>query len=427
MPTDPVIVDTTIVAVGTKIPNYGTVLVVGRESGGTAAVNTPMLLSNLTDVATYFGGSTDTYNAAVNLFQQGVAEAYFVKATNTVVAAESVTKGSLQTLAHTVVAGNPIPVIAAHTFVFTDGTPTDPGAGKAMLNPRTGQIFINVGGGGSASIAYSYTDWTNLILAISQQSIALAMLAESPMTFQFYGDWYTFINSYLDVYRIIGVAAAGWTGAESVSTILAPITIYSTRHLVAVAHKDVTNDVAASVIGVLSGIKPWDKLMWKNIDELDMTAYFSKSEVATLEAANVNAMINKSGLDRISDGLTRGVATLYEYVDIVRTRYYLESLIIEKLDYLIANTIIQYTAEGINLVKSTVESACQEAVDVGALRTPIEVNGALSKGYVVEVPTYDSIPLADKEGRILRNVFVTARLPGHIQEIRLNLTLEIGG
>ena len=79
------------------------------------------------------------------------------------------------------------------------------------------------------------------------------------------------------------------------------------------------------------------------------------------------------------------------------------------------------------MVRSTIEAACEDAVNVGALREPFLSSGILKKGYDVEVPAYDTISASDKTARILRNVFVTARLPGHIQEITLNLTLEIGG
>jgi len=427
MPLDPVFIDTTIVAVGSKIPNYGTVLVIGREAGGSAADNTPMELSNLTDVSTYFGGTSDIYLAAVELFAQGVASAYFVRATNTDVAAEAVTMGSLQTLTNFPVAGVTAPVIAAHTIEYTSGVPTDPGASKAMINTLTGKIWVNVGGGGTVNIAYSYTDWTTLITALEDLNIDIAMLAMSPITYLFYGDWYTMINSYLDVSRVIGVGMGGWTGSESVADISDPITEFTTRHLVAFAHQDDTQDVAAMMAGVLSGVVPWDKLMWKTVTGVEMDAYFSKSNVATFEADNINVIINKSDLDRASDGLTRGTGTLYEYVDIVRSQYYLEELIIDRLSDLIAGTHIQYTPSGIALVRSTVEAACQDAVNVGALREPYLVNNMLTKGYDVEVPAYSTISAADKTARILRNVFVTARLPGHIQEIRLNLTLEIGG
>ena len=425
MPLDPVIIDTTIVAVGAKIPNYGTVLVIGREAGGSAADNIPMELTNLVDVATYFGGTTDIYDAAVEVFAQGVASAYFVRATNTAVAIESIIQGSVDITDFFPVAGAPIPAIAAFTIEYTTGVPTDPGATKAMLNPLTGQIWVS--GAGTQNLAYSYTDWTVLITALEDLNIDLVVLAMSPITYQFYGDWYTMVNSYLDVSRVVGIGMGGWTGAETVADIADPIKEFTTRHLVAIAHQDDTQDVAAMVAGVLSGVVPWDKMMWKVIDGVEMDAYFSKSNVGLFEADNINVIISKADLDRASDGLTRGVSTLYEYVDIVRTQYYLEELIITKLSDLIAGTHIQYTPAGISLVRSMVESACQDAVDVGALRQPYIVGDKLTKGYDVEVPEYSTITAADKTARILKNVFVTARLPGHIQEIRLNLTLEIGG
>jgi hypothetical protein len=45
--------------------------------------------------------------------------------------------------------------------------------------------------------------------------------------------------------------------------------------------------------------------------------------------------------------------------------------------------------------------------------------------YVVEVPDFADVSDADRLGRILRNVFVTVYLRGHIQEIRLNLAIVI--
>jgi len=423
MPVDPIIIDTSIQAVGATIPNYGVVLCIGREDGGTAADNVPMLLSNLTDVATYFGNTTDIYKAAQMIFAQGVAEAYFVRAINTVVAVEAVTKGSLQTLVHPKVAGIPAPVIAANTMVYTNGVPTDPGASKAMLNPITGKIFVN--GVGSVNIAYYYTDWAAVITAVKELDVQLCVMAMSPISYQFISDWTDMLDDYCDTYQVIGCGMGAWTTGLAIAGMTAPIKVFTTKHLVALVHKDATHDVGAALAGMLSGVQPWDKMMWKTIEDVVMASYFTNAEVATIEADYINAVITKFQLDIASNGLTRDTSDAYKYVDLVRTRYYLEGLLKDRLSYLLMNSQVPYTPGGLSLVESSVAEACEVAVGAGALRTPYLVNGVLYKGYTIQMPLYENITAGDKEDRILRNVYITARLTGHIQEITMNLALQI--
>jgi len=399
------------------VASYGEICILGQDAGGTAADETLVTCNNLAEVATQFGSGTDIYNAAVEAFAQGVSSIKAIRAKTTSVVGEVVTEGSEQTLtgipAGSRLTGRVTPTAGAATFVgFKYDDPlTVPGTGEFVVNSKTGKVFFE--GASTDTINYTVVDWESAIAKmIDDPTIDIVVLANSPANAAYYGDLDYVWSNYVDPYNVIFPIQTDPT--ESVADQVTGAGKYSSKNVVAVAHKDTGSDVAGGVAGVISKTQPWDKLMWKSIARVSMASYFTPSEVdSTLEANKVNAIISKVGSDVLSDGLTTFGGD-YKFVDITRTQYYIEGLIDSALTALIKNARVPYTPTGAASVQSAIASALDVAVGVGAL-----------SGYTVQMPDFDSIPQADKSARKLQNILVTAYLAGHIQTISLSLSLQL--
>ena len=126
---------------------------------------------------------------------------------------------------------------------------------------------------------------------------------------------------------------------------------------------------------------------------------------------------------------TLGVASTFEgrsfngeFIDIIRFTDFLQARIEENVfSALLNNEKIPYTQSGIAQVESPLRAALQEGVRVGGLASPDGIQPA----FTISVPDINTIPVADRAARILRNLNFTAFLAGaiHTTEIRGNLTL----
>ena len=181
------------------------------------------------------------------------------------------------------------------------------------------------------------------------------------------------------------------------------------------------DDIAAALTGAFAAKKPWDKMMWLEAEGVDVPCHFGKTDVTTFETGSVpmNVMIEKLSKDVVSDGLTNQTTPAasggtYNYIDITRTRYWLESLIEEKLENLMMESQIPYTNVGIAMVEAKIREACQEVVDDGGITE-----------FSIDMPTCDEIDAADRAIRYLQNIIVNVQLTGHIQTISLELKITI--
>jgi len=419
MPVNPVTVTTTVTIATQRVASYGEICIVGTEAGGAAPDNTVELIDNLTDIATRFGSTTDLYYAAERIFDQGVASVYCVRVGSTNVPSEAVIVGA-GVLANFPVYGKSTITLAAYTVQFTTGTPSDPGAGKIEINTKTGAIWVGTGAGGN--IAYDYLDWTGLFAVTKDYSFDIMVAAMYFTEEQEYGDVDTLLDDCDSENRVMPIMAVKSAAAAGIVTLAAD---FSSKNAVFIAH-GCDEDAAAAVAGRMSIVKPWEKMMWKKIPGLTMDAYYDDSDVATLEAGNVNAIILRNNeYDVMSDGLTTEGST-YKYIDITRTQYYLETQIITGLGDLIERVDIPYTPNGLDMVKSNIETACETAVGVGAVRAPfVNDDGDYSSPYIVQMPDWDTISSADKTARLLQNIYVTVYLAGQIQAISLYLNIQI--
>jgi len=422
MPINPIIVDTTITPPLEVKPAWGNVGIVGRDTGGTATDNEVKECFNLGDVETYFGSGTDVYKAAEKVFEQGVLKLFAMRLGKVDVVNEAVSEGTVQVLANKPVLGRPVVSIVnsagvSVTPIYVYGTP----AADGEINMNTGEIFV--AGVGMAAVSYSYVpDWTVIEQKLKEANINMLVMAMTYGDAQFYGEmlkWKSMVNTNNWIATISG------NPTYAPATIVTDLAYYSSRNIVGVAHKDPVNDVAAAVTGCMATFVPWDKLMWTQIKGIAPAGYFTTTEVEdVLENGLVNAIIQKLDVNRMSDGLTLA-GEPYKYIDITRTRYYMEDLITTQLSTMIATEHVPFTPVGILRVKSAIGSACETGVAVGALREPFYMGGVLQPSYKIQTPAFEDIPAEDKVNRILRNVLITIWLASHIQSITMNLNIQL--
>lgn len=180
------------------------------------------------------------------------------------------------------------------------------------------------------------------------------------------------------------------------------------------------DDIAACALGAILIHAPWVTAMWKYV-RCAVTGYFRPDEVQMLErgdplnqgTGNVNVIINPSGANVLSDGLTCGGNP--RYIDIIRTRFYTVRRIKEALWALRQNTDkLGYDAIGFAAVKGALDGVMEDMV-----------RGHAITNYQVLLPDLDSIPFNDRTNRVLRNIRIGARLVGDIHVFYIDLTLTV--
>jgi len=407
----------------------------------TYCYNKVLEFSTIAAVEDQFGSGTDVANAAEMIFTQQVKTLWIVRAeikTVTDEAAADVDDVTM-TLAHVPPCGETLPTIKGDGVSATvkwdplcaaDHLPSS-ASGEAWVNPITGFVgiddnMISGTGAGLVVTSYTYIDWAAINTAISNEDINIVVLADTPTADAHLGDLDKLIG-YCDSNNWIMPIMSNATTAANIITQFNYLT--DSRNVMGIATTQTDDDIAACGAGLLANLKPWDNVMWQRLHGLSMQTYFTTEEVeSTLEGSEVNpvnAVIRKIDTDVMSNGLTT-VGGDYKYIDITRTKYYLEDLIRDRLTTLLMGTKLTYEKKALAVVASTIRSACEEAVHATALREPwYDEAGDLHTGYIVEMPAFEDIPTADRVNRVLRNVFVTAYLAGHIQEIRLNLLITI--
>lgn len=181
-------------------------------------------------------------------------------------------------------------------------------------------------------------------------------------------------------------------------------------YFVAYADAEPVDDVAAVALGRLLTLKPWVTPLWKPV-VMDTKAFFSPTDLVTLENGNVNALILLPGKVCLSNGLTTKGTPLY--IDVTRTKYY----ITRQCQLAVANLRMQmekipYTQNGIDYVKGALGSALVEIQRAGAIT-----------GFTVTVPAFESISDADKAARRLSGIAVSVLLAGEIHTFTIDLAV----
>ena len=181
-------------------------------------------------------------------------------------------------------------------------------------------------------------------------------------------------------------------------------------YFVAYADPEPVDDVAAVALGRLLTLKPWVTPLWRPV-VMDTNVFFSPTDLVTLEAGSVNALISLSGKVCLSNGLTTNSTPLY--IDVTRAKYY----ITRQCQLAVANLRMQmekipYTQNGIDYVKGA----------LGACLSDIQRAGAIT-AFNVGVPALESISESDRAARRLTGITVSVVLAGEIHTFSIDLSV----
>ena len=218
------------------------------------------------------------------------------------------------------------------------------------------------------------------------------------------------LKAFADANKIIFTAthAPGAT-VENILTIRSSVQSEN-GYFVAYADPKPVDDVAAVALGRLLTLKPWVSPLWRPV-VMDTNVFFSPTDLVTLEAGNVNALISLSGKVCLSNGLTTSSTPLY--IDVTRAKYY----ITRQCQLAVANLRMQmekipYTQSGIDYVKGA----------LGACLSDIQREGAIT-AFNVGVPAIESISESDRAARRLTGITVSVVLAGEIHTFSIDLSV----
>ena len=182
------------------------------------------------------------------------------------------------------------------------------------------------------------------------------------------------------------------------------------------AHADTNQagDVAAVALGKLMALKPWVSPYWKQV-VTDVDKFFAPADGPTIEAAEANYIIDiGDGLTRISQGICLKSDNNPKFIDITRTKYYIESVLQNAIaSYRASTEKIPFTAAGLKFIEGELRGAMESVKSQGAI-----------DNFTVTMPVYATLDPDDVSARKLTGIHVWARLAGDIQEFELDLTLE---
>ncbi len=142
------------------------------------------------------------------------------------------------------------------------------------------------------------------------------------------------------------------------------------------------------------------------------------SEVDSVEDANGNAYIEQGGVMITSNSKT----TSGEYIDVVRSKDWLEARITEGVFSLLANSKkVRFTNAGIAQVVAAVEAPFKRAVASGVIGRDAEDKPM----YNVTAPSRSEISQTDRANRKLPGVTFGGTIAGAIEDVGINGSIEV--
>lgn len=140
----------------------------------------------------------------------------------------------------------------------------------------------------------------------------------------------------------------------------------------------------------------------------------SQTEYNNATGKNCNVYVEMGG---VSIPLN-GVVVSGEYIDIIRGTDWIQSNLESDLySNFVNNQKVPYTQAGIDSIKSIVSGILRRAISQGILTNDPEP--------VVTAPLIQDVPVADKTGRILRNVDFTGFYSGAIHKVQVNGKISV--
>lgn len=460
MPDDLVTISTSVSTIPSESDYYGNTCIVGGSDEGSASAGQAIPVSTVTQAEAQFGAGTDLTNAVSEVLDQGIGQCYAVKA-NVASTTESSVDSSVDHLDHKPTmlgwsAGSDPPISGdSLTAVSTYGTPEPPlviDSGEIAVNTYDKAIEV----GSTDDISYDYVDnWSDVQAAIeSIPDLGVVGIAgaykhelvngnevdtdtcyDESDVFD-YGDVATIANMLGAARAVMPLPVYGYDDSTNsvdtswVTKVTTDVSEFQNKGILPVAHMfDTSVDEMNGVLaGTIARNRETDKLLWKKLMSVtsDPKTFWTTNNIDTLESSQVNAVIQKSGKYVLSNGYSSSTDTLYQWLDVARTQYLIEDYIRSSLNDLIGKSDVPFNQKGINMVKDAIETGCRDAVNTGAIAgSYINDDGNRVNGYKVSMPLYENISDQDKTDRTLNDVEVTAKLPGHIHEINMIMSLMI--
>ncbi|MBN2734725.1 MAG: hypothetical protein JXQ82_07715 [Methanomicrobiaceae archaeon] len=219
------------------------------------------------------------------------------------------------------------------------------------------------------------------------------------------------LKSFADAARVIFVATHA--ADETVSNIIAAAAGLESVNGFYVAFKSVvSDDVACAVLGAIMVWKPYYTLTWMSVD-VDVDDYFSPTDIATLEGGRVNAVIQYSGENRLSNGLS--LKSTVPFLDTTRTQYYIEGLVASAVaDNRMKASQVPYTQRGFEVVRGWIVTPLESLKRANAIQS-----------YSVSMPKIGDISDDDKAARKITGVAITVQTISDIQEFDMSLNIKV--
>lgn len=378
-----------------------------------------------------YGSDSDVAVASSGLEEMGVESWTVVVLEETEVADESLTEGSIDTLAEAPALGDPTPTVSTGDLTFVAGTPDNELSSGTELNTDTGDYYTAETG---PTLTYTTVDWAQLDTALEGQGIDLIFKADTKYDREHIGSLDEVV-AWGDSHSAAVVAASvnGATVADEQTAmdIAHDVGSYvSSGSLLHVAHKS-SADVASYIIGQAAVNNPWFDVFYDGDGYPFNTEYYRDVNVGepgdggTFEGGDAennegptNVLINKAGTMVLSNSLsTAGASSSYQFWDIRRTEDYARSQVQSALTTLRLNQDrIPFTGEGRTLIQDAIRGAFSG--DVGGVNDPFASVG-------VNVPKVSTLTDSEKANRRWTGITIDATLSGNVHEFSVEMNVSV--
>ena len=460
MPQEAVKIDATVEMIPTFFDTYDSVLIVGTDGDGTADAGELVEINSIYDAEEYFGSNTDLTNNLKNALNEGCDSLYAYNLIEKEEVETFDTEGDdFFDLEHTPsfisnsgitveFDGSDVSDSVFATYEELEGTETI-SSNESYLNSEQKKLLFGTALGSEEDlvVTYKYIDWDDL----EEKVTSIYNLGVVAVTGLHRNEEYTTetpTNEEEDVSNRIEVYQYGdkveFLDFATKNRSIFPLPIYAeslefaTSHTVdidelisknafVVAHKYAEDDVSGSIAGALSTIEPNDKIMWKRIKTVETRQYmFSKIETSNYEDEQINTIIYKDGLMLFSNGFSTTTEEGFRWIDVTRSKFYIVDSIHSKLENTLKFKNVPYNSKGISMIRSSIDKSLRDLVNEDVIQEQYyDEFGDLRQGYRIIMPDIRNISTEDRDNRLLRNINIVAKLPGHIQTIEISMNLLI--
>lgn len=188
------------------------------------------------------------------------------------------------------------------------------------------------------------------------------------------------------------------------------------ENTVLVYHQDPEAFAAEGWVGRCAPEAP-GSITWKfktinGVTEANITT----AQLTQLHEDGGNSYVRKLGVLQTSEGLT----TSGEYIDVIRSQYFLKARLTESvMSLFINNGKVPYDNSGIAMIVAACESVLKQATDQGIIALDEGGNGQ----WTINAPRREDVPQNDVANRHLNGVVIEAVLAGAIHSTTLRVTL----